>query len=242
MRGDRVDYSYLDSLALLGVGGAHPGGLALSKHLLSNESIQRDSRVLDAGCGTGQTSAYLATTYSCEVIALDIDEIMLTKARKRLSQLNVPVQVIQGNTESLPLADASIDFIISESVLAFTNLSKSIAEYQRVLKPRGIVIALEMGLAQTLPDHEKENIEAFYGIAPLQNREGWIRLLAEKGFTEINVEQYTMGSSSYDLNHAADFILSEQLDTSVFEIMEAHRQLSEHYKDDLVLYVMRCSF
>lgn len=242
MRGDRLEYSYLDSLALLGVGGAHPGGLALSKQLLSKESIHRHSRILDAGCGTGQTSAYLATTYPCELIALDIDEVMLTKARKRLSYLNLPVQIVKGSIEALPLDDASVDFILSESVLPFTNTSKSIAEYQRVLKPTGILIALEMGLAQPLPDHEKEYIEAFYGITPLLDREGWIRLLEEKGFTEIDVHQYTLESDKYDLNHAVDFTLSEQIDSRVFEKMEAHRQLSAHYKDYLVMYVMRCSF
>ncbi|MCR1834683.1 hypothetical protein NSA56_09745 [Oceanobacillus caeni] len=44
---------YLDCLALFGVGGAHPGGLPLTKRILSKEEIDEKQSILDAGCGTG---------------------------------------------------------------------------------------------------------------------------------------------------------------------------------------------
>ncbi|PAV29194.1 hypothetical protein CIL05_12410 [Virgibacillus profundi] len=79
-----MNNTYLDCLALFGVGGAHPGGLQLTKRILSQEDINEEKRVLDAGCGTGQTSAYIAETYPCHVTSLDYNKIMVDKARKRL--------------------------------------------------------------------------------------------------------------------------------------------------------------
>jgi len=60
--GVRVDreYTYLNCLAELGVGGAHPGGFKLTQDILSAEHIGKKTTVLDAGCGTGQTAAYVA--------------------------------------------------------------------------------------------------------------------------------------------------------------------------------------
>lgn len=51
--------SYQDALAYYGVNGAHPGGLSLTKYLLQQERITSTTQLLDAGCGTGQTSAFI---------------------------------------------------------------------------------------------------------------------------------------------------------------------------------------
>ncbi|MGV2549691.1 SAM-dependent methyltransferase, partial [Bacillus licheniformis] len=50
---------YLEMLSLFGVAGAHPGGLAFSKAVLQKAAPSPDQPILDAGCGTGQTAAYL---------------------------------------------------------------------------------------------------------------------------------------------------------------------------------------
>ncbi|MDY0396172.1 class I SAM-dependent methyltransferase [Virgibacillus halophilus] len=74
-----MEQTYLDCLAKLGVGGAHPGGLQLSRQLLSKEDIHADMSILDVGCGTGQTVSYIAQHYPCRVIAMDNDERMVKK-------------------------------------------------------------------------------------------------------------------------------------------------------------------
>lgn len=52
-------------LALLGIGGAHPGGFYLTKQLFDKEKITSETSILDIGCGTGQTSANLYCKYGC---------------------------------------------------------------------------------------------------------------------------------------------------------------------------------
>ncbi|UTW69808.1 methyltransferase domain-containing protein [Anaerobacillus sp. HL2] len=73
--------NYTDMLAQLGISSAHPGGLALSKWNFLKEKITKDMKILDLGCGTGKTAAYLASTYKCSVTALDVHPIMLEKAK-----------------------------------------------------------------------------------------------------------------------------------------------------------------
>jgi protein-L-isoaspartate O-methyltransferase len=73
-------FTYHDFLANLGVGGAHPGGLTLSKKVLAKEQLKPSSKVLDVGCGTRQTAAFLARTYGCQVTALDQHRLYVTKS------------------------------------------------------------------------------------------------------------------------------------------------------------------
>jgi arsenite methyltransferase len=47
-------FTYHDFFANLGVGGAHPGGLTLSKKALAKEQLKPSSKVLDVGCGKGR--------------------------------------------------------------------------------------------------------------------------------------------------------------------------------------------
>ena len=42
-----MEFTYLDCLALFGIGGAHPGGLLLTKEILSREKINEKTIILD---------------------------------------------------------------------------------------------------------------------------------------------------------------------------------------------------
>src|SRR5699024_3575108 len=113
------EYNYHDFLALMGVGGAHPGGLALTKALLKNAQIDQNSRVLDAGCGIGQTAAYIADSYGCHVAAIDRHPVMIEKAKKRFKANNIKVDLIRGDIEQIPFAESSFDVILAESLTVF---------------------------------------------------------------------------------------------------------------------------
>ena len=77
------EWTYHDLLAAFGIGGAHPGGFALTCEVLEREAIGKTSVVLDAGCGTGQTAAYLVKRFGCDVTAVDRHPLMLQKAANR---------------------------------------------------------------------------------------------------------------------------------------------------------------
>lgn len=77
---DSILSRYLEMLSLFGVAGAHPGGLAFQKRSCKGCALP-DQPILDAGCGTGQTAAYLGHLLY-PVTVVDKDPIMLEKAKK----------------------------------------------------------------------------------------------------------------------------------------------------------------
>ena len=108
--------------------------------------------ILDLGAGTGEPTARLMKRYpSASVIALDLSPAMLKKTSKRGRWLKRP-GVVCGNSQQLPLADASVDMVYSSLSLQWCDQpDKAFAEIRRVLKPDGVVLFSTFG-----PDTLKE--------------------------------------------------------------------------------------
>src|SRR5665213_982622 len=98
-------------------------------------------RVLDAACGEGYGSALLART-AATVAGVDIDGATLAHAAARYA--SVPnVAFHQASVATLPFADASFDLIASfETIehLEAADQPRMLAEFARVLAPRGLLI------------------------------------------------------------------------------------------------------
>lgn len=235
-----LNYTYLDCLAAFGVGGAHPGGLQLTKELLSREKIDETKSILDAGCGTGQTSAYIAEQYRCQVTALDCNKIMLDKARKRFSSLHLPIEVKEGSTEILPFDKMVFDMILSESVMSFTDVSLTIPEFNRVLKPNGVLLAIEMVLEKSLSKKELKPIVDFYGVTQLLTDKEWEDLFKKSSFKQVIVEEFNLHLEENDVQNATDFSVSENMDDKLFEILEKHENFTTVYKGIIGFRLFRC--
>ena len=171
---------YLDFLSKFGIGGAHPGGINLTKEIFKTEEINKTSHILDVGCGTGQTAAYLAARYGAKVTGMDINPIMIEKAKNRMTKYQLPVKIIQGSIEK-PVKGWEFDFIISESVLSFVNKPKSLKEIFRLLKNGGRFIANELTINKRLETNEEE-IKQFYGLDSVLMEKEWIALFEADWF------------------------------------------------------------
>lgn len=143
--------------------------------------------VLDLGSGAGFDCFLIGPKVgaSGRAIGVDMTADMLAKARAGLRRYrdrtgldNVEFRL--GEIEHLPVADASVDVVISNCVL---NLSPDKAqvwrEIARVLKPGGRVAISDLGLVRPLPDAVRESVEALVGCvagAPLAlDTEQWMR-------------------------------------------------------------------
>lgn len=112
-------------------------------------------RVLDAGCGTGVCSLALAER-SEEVIALDFSQGPLDTLSQLCRQAGLSnVRAIRGSVLSLPLADASVDFVWCWGVIHHTSEPRqALAELVRVLRPEGNIILAVYLKTWLTPLHE----------------------------------------------------------------------------------------
>ncbi|MBB6453756.1 ubiquinone/menaquinone biosynthesis C-methylase UbiE [Salirhabdus euzebyi] len=233
------DLTYTDFLADLGVGGAHPGSLRLTKNIINTLDITDTSTVLDVGCGTGQSAYYIANRYGCQTYALDKNSTMIQKAKSRLmNNQSLPLTFLQGNAEILPFSDNTFDFIFSESVTSFTNYELSLNEYARVLKPSGTLILVEMTKRQHLSEQEIAEIKDFYGMTTIFAEEEWRDNLTKVGFTTINTEDIPLTNEPTQM----EFNYSEDLTTEHFDVMNKHHFLTEKYVTKLSAKVYYCKF
>ena len=178
-------FSYQDALAYYQIDSAHPGGYRLTKSLLKKENLQPGMTVLDAGCGTGKTSQYLAENFPCTVYALDLHPEMVMRAGQRFHQTGVPVKLYQGSMEDMPFEDEAFDLILAESTAAFTDLKKTLPEFHRTLKPGGMLLNIDMAAEHSLPQSARSVIASFYRLKQLLNEQDWKAQLKEAGFSSV---------------------------------------------------------
>ena len=101
--------------------------------------------VLDAGAGTGLASHALTCRYPMgQVIALDSALGMLRASGCQQSWVQSFHRVC-ADAEHLPLADASVDLILSNLMLQWCDLDAVFAEFRRVLAPRGSISFSTLG-------------------------------------------------------------------------------------------------
>ncbi|MGM8849383.1 malonyl-ACP O-methyltransferase BioC [Salinicola halophyticus] len=92
--------------------------------------------LLDVGCGTGYLVSHLSQRYDAVSIGLDIAPGMLAEARRRYA--GRPIRWLTGRAEQLPLADRSIDLMVSSLALQWCDsLDGFLAQAARVLRPGG---------------------------------------------------------------------------------------------------------
>lgn len=93
--------------------------------------------ILDAGCGMGQWSLALAKNNK-SVFSIDISSSRIMVANELMKANNITnVQIQYAPIENIPYKDNSFDAVFCYSVIMFTDISKTLNEFYRVLKPKG---------------------------------------------------------------------------------------------------------
>ncbi|WP_332645279.1 class I SAM-dependent methyltransferase [Lysinibacillus sp. 54212] len=229
---------YLNLLSTFGIGGAHPGGIDLTKEMLKLQKINSDTTILDVGCGTGQTAAYLAKTYGAKVTAIDINPLMIEKAKQRISVAQLHVNILQGSIEKTTLQENSFDLILSESVLSFVKTTVALNEIYRLLKSGGRFIANEISLSQSIEENIKKEIQEFYGFESIPSEGEWINRFEQSGFIPINVLEKQSITQSYS---TPDFHYSDHIEPELYTLMEKHVDMTEKYAHILDFRVFICT-
>jgi demethylmenaquinone methyltransferase/2-methoxy-6-polyprenyl-1,4-benzoquinol methylase len=104
-------------------------------------------RVLDVATGTGMVAAELRRRADCSVVGLDQSPEMLAAARTRFADDSDRVELVQGQAEQLPFADASFDAVTFTYLLRYVDdPAATMRELARVVRPGGRVASLEFGV------------------------------------------------------------------------------------------------
>jgi arsenite methyltransferase len=157
-------------------------------------ALKPGETVLDLGAGGG-FDCFIAGPKvgpSGRVIGVDMTPDMLNKARRNIEVYRQQtglsnVEFRLGEIENLPVADASVDVVISNCVL---NLSPDKAhvwkEIARVLKPGGRAAISDLALLRPLPESIRSDMEALIGcIAGAALVEDTRRMAAAAGLVDL---------------------------------------------------------
>jgi len=169
--------------ANLGLGCGNPVAIA---------SLQPGQTVLDLGSGAGFDCflAARAVGPSGMVIGVDMTDDMLVKARENAQKNGFTnVEFRFGEIESLPVADESVDVIISNCVI---NLSpeklRVFKEAYRVLKPGGRLAVADIVATAPLPDEVRGDWAAYTGcMAGASQVRELEQMLEAVGFQRVRI-------------------------------------------------------
>ena len=184
----RIGYSESDTALIpeesdLGLGCGNP---------LAFADARPGETVLDLGSGAG-IDCFLAARLvgpTGRVIGVDMTPSMLDRARAAAARHGfTQVEFRLGEIEHLPVADASVDLVISNCVV---NLSpekpRVFAEVFRVLKPGGRMVVSDLVLLRPLPPEQDRSVRLLVGcVAGASRREDYLNMIRAAGFSEVEV-------------------------------------------------------
>ena len=129
--------------------------------------IPRGATVLDIGCGAGMDLLIAARRAGPKgrAIGVDMTEAMRERASQGAAAYGLAnVDILDGDATALPVADRSVDVVISNGVLNLVpEKGRAIAEIARVLKPGGRVQIADIILGEALSENALRNIDLWTG-------------------------------------------------------------------------------
>jgi arsenite methyltransferase len=167
----------------LGLGCGNPTALA---------SLKEGETVLDLGSGAG-IDCFLAAQAvgpNGRAIGVDMTAEMIERARENARVNGIEnVEFRLGEIEHLPVADGSVDVVISNCVV---NLSPDkpqvFRDAFRALKPGGRMFLSDIVLLKPLPEEVKTSIEAYVGcVAGASMKADYLAAIEAAGFRDVEV-------------------------------------------------------
>jgi arsenite methyltransferase len=198
----------------LGLGCGNPGAIA---------EMKPGETVLDLGSGAG-FDAFLAARAvgpTGHVIGVDMTPEMITKARDNASREGYAnVEFRLGEIEHLPVADASVDVIISNCVINLSPDKPSVfREAMRVLRPGGRVAISDVVASSELPEEMRQDLSLYScciaGASAVNDMETYLR---SAGFENIVIRPQDESKSFIDKwalgKNVTDYVTSASIEAT----------------------------
>ena len=182
----------------LGLGCGNPTALA---------SLREGETVLDLGSGAG-IDCFLAARAvgpTGRAIGVDMTAEMIDRARANAGRNGIEnVEFRLGEIEHLPVADRSVDVVVSNCVV---NLSpdkpRVFREAFRALKPGGRMFLSDIVLLKPLPEEIRKSIEAYVGcVAGASMKADYLAAIEAAGFRDVEVLKEVAADSAFSADGA----------------------------------------
>ncbi len=201
----------------LGLGCGNPTALA---------ALKSGETVLDLGSGGG-IDCFLAARRvgpSGRVIGVDMTPEMIDRARANARETGAAnVEFRLGEIENLPVADASVDVVISNCVINLsTDKPRVFREAFRVLRPGGRLMVSDLALTRPLPEAIRTSVEAYVAcIAGALVKDEYLGAIRGAGFRDVRIA----GEKAFP----AELVLEDSLAPQVAKTLKLSREaLAEH--------------
>jgi arsenite methyltransferase len=191
-----IGYSSQEAAAIpeganLGLGCGNP---------LAYAAARPGETVLDLGSGGG-IDCFLAAREvgpTGRVIGVDMTPAMIERARANAAKAGATnVEFRLGEIEHLPVADASVDLVISNCVINLSPGKEQVfSEALRVLRPGGRIVVSDLVLTRPLPPALQQRVDLLVGcVAGASLRDDYLRMMRDAGFTAVEIAN----ESGYDV-------------------------------------------
>lgn len=196
-----------ESAVLASLGCGNPTALA---------ELKAGETVLDLGSGGGIDVLLSANRVgpTGKAYGLDMTDEMLALARENQKQADVTnVEFLKGEIENIPLADNSVDVIISNCVINLSaDKDRVLREAFRVLKPGGRFAVSDVVVRGSVPEVVRQSMLLWVGcIAGALEESEYIAKLKGVGFEEATVEPTRV----YNVEDARQFLTEAGVDVDV---------------------------
>lgn len=144
-----------------------PGGDDETEKALDLASIDRGKplKIADIGCGTGASTRVLARLLNARITAVDFLQEFLDVLESRAEKEEVSGKIVPlcCSMDSLPFENEEFDVIWSEGAIYNIGFKKGVIDWNRYLKPGGLLVVSEMTwTTMTRPSEIQEHWESEY--------------------------------------------------------------------------------
>jgi sarcosine/dimethylglycine N-methyltransferase len=172
----------------------HYGGLAATDELARGAQVRNGSRVADFCAGLGGTVRYLAHKYGVDVTGIELTPARVVGAQELTKRVGLQetARVIEGNVLEVPLADASMDAVVSQEAFCHVpDVKKALTEAFRILRKDGRLAFTDWMANEPLTADDAQLMWDGMAIQPLRSISDYCRLVESSGLRVLSATDLT---------------------------------------------------
>ncbi len=131
-----------------------PGDESSTLNAVKCIDTTRKVKILDVGCGVGTHSFLIANAFeNVEITAIDNSQDFIDKLNSRADELNLSTRVVGVcmSMFEMTFEDCSFDYIFAEGSIYIAGFTNGLADWKRLLKPKGMLICSELSWITAVP-------------------------------------------------------------------------------------------